>query len=95
MNVKLFDDYTALYDHVFVCVCVFAALNGYYLFLFILYRNVFVLFYPFLCCYLCYFFRLYVFFLHVIALDQFYSLFVVSFFVCECVYVNPFRFPPT
>lgn len=35
------------------------------------------------------------FFLHVIALDQFYSLFVVSFFVCECVYVNPFRFPPT
>lgn len=46
----------------FLCVCVFAALNGYYLFLFILYRNVFVLFYPFLCCYLCYFFRLYVFF---------------------------------
>lgn len=36
------------------------------------------------------FFRLYVFF--VIALDQFYSLFVVSFFFVVCV--NPFLFSP-
>lgn len=61
----------------------FAALNGYYLFLFILYRNVFVLFLPFCELLFMLFFRLYVFF--VIALDQFYSLFVVSFFVvCVC-----------
>lgn len=31
----------------FLCVCVFAALNGYYLFLFILYRNVLSCFTPF------------------------------------------------
>lgn len=50
----------------------------------------FVLFLPFCELLFMLFFRLYVFF--VIALDQFYSLFVVSFFV---VCVNPFLFSPT
>lgn len=67
----------------------FAALNGYYFCFCLFYIAMFfVLFLP--CCellYLCYFFRLYVFF--VIALDQIYSLFVVSF-LCVCVFINPF-----
>lgn len=72
----------------------FAALNGYYFCFCLFYIAMFFLscFYHAVSCSIyVIFFRLYVFF--VIALDQIYSLFVVSF-LCVCVFLNPFLIFP-
>lgn len=73
----------------------FAALNGYYFCFCLFYIAMFFcpVFTMLWVALFMLFFRLYVFF--VIALDQIYSLFAVSFFVCLCVFKSFPHFFPT